>query len=50
MGIPSSVINKIDHLIPDDLKGQELIYFIKNLKRDDVSSLMAYEIDKIGQL
>ncbi|MEK7017906.1 DEAD/DEAH box helicase [Bacillus sp. FSL R9-9410] len=50
MGIPSSVINKIDHLIPDDLKGQELIYFVKNLKRDDVSSLMAYEIDKIGQL
>ncbi|WP_433774482.1 DEAD/DEAH box helicase [Bacillus wiedmannii] len=50
MGIPSSVINKIDHLIPDDLKGQELIYFVKNLKREDVSSLMAYEIDKIGQL
>ncbi|KXI67673.1 DEAD/DEAH box helicase [Bacillus cereus] len=50
MGIPSSVINKIDHLIPEDLKGQELIYFVKNLKKDDISSLMAYEIDKIGQL
>ncbi|HFK1721262.1 TPA: DEAD/DEAH box helicase [Bacillus cereus] len=50
MGIPSSVINKIDYLVPDDLKGQELIYFVKNLKREDISSLMAYEIDKIGQL
>lgn len=50
MGIPSSVINKINHLVPDNLKGQELIHFVKNLRKDNISSLMVYEIDKIKQL
>ncbi|KMK91990.1 DEAD/DEAH box helicase [Rossellomorea marisflavi] len=50
MGIPSSVINKINHLVPTDLKGQELIHFVKNLRKNNISSLLVYEINKIKQL
>lgn len=50
MGVPSSVINKLIHLIPKDLMNQELIQFVKNIRKDQVSSLMEYEVNKLKQL
>ncbi|WP_153731823.1 DEAD/DEAH box helicase [Sporosarcina obsidiansis] len=50
MGVPSSVISKIIHIIPENLMNQELIEFVKNIKEDNASSLLEYEINKLKQL
>lgn len=50
MGIPSSLIKKIEYLIPKNIEGQELVNFIKNIDKSRILSLIQYELDKIEQL
>ncbi|MBD7985727.1 DEAD/DEAH box helicase [Sporosarcina sp. Sa2YVA2] len=50
MGVPSSVIRKISYIIPRDLMNQELIQFVKSIRKDNVSSLLEYEVNKLKQL
>lgn len=50
MGVPSSIINKIKHIIPDDLNDQELVRFIKTIRREYIPSLLEYEIEKLNEL
>lgn len=50
MGIPSSIINKIKHTISDDLNGNDLVQFVKTIRREYIPSLLEYEIEKLKQL
>jgi late competence protein required for DNA uptake (superfamily II DNA/RNA helicase) len=50
MGLPASTINKIKNIIPDNLKDQELIHFIKTINPNNIPSILEYEMEKIRQL
>ncbi|WP_432360504.1 DEAD/DEAH box helicase [Sporosarcina sp. UB5] len=50
MGVPTSVINKIIQIIPSDLKDQDLIHFVKNIRSENIPSLLEYEFEKLKQL
>lgn len=50
LGLPTSTINKIKSMIPNDLNDRDLIRFVKTIRREYVPSILEYEMEKIKQL